>query len=79
LHGVRVAIATDGDVYTPTRFELSCQGLPPLRGAPLSRMAILRPLGDGGYLRVTFGVARYDWAGEMGYGLYEYARPVGGK
>ena len=79
LHGVRVAVATDGDVYTPTRLDLSCDGMPPLRGDPLSRMAILRPLGDGGYLRVTFGVARYDWAGEMGYGLYEYARPVGGK
>jgi hypothetical protein len=53
--------------------------MPPLRGDPLSRMAILRPAGDAGYLRVTFGIARYDWDGETGYGLYEHARPVVGK
>jgi len=79
FHAVRVAVATDGDVYTPTRFELQCDGMPPLRGAPLSRMAILRPTGDAGYLRVTFGIARYEWGSETGYGLYEYARPVVGK
>ena len=79
LHAVRVAVATDGDVYTPTGFELLCDGMPPLRGDPLSRMAILRPAGDAGYLRVTFGIARYDWGGETGYGLYEHARPVAGK
>jgi len=79
LHAVRVAVTTDGDAYTPTGFELRCDAMPPLRGGPLSRMAILRPAGDAGYLRVTFGVARYDWGGEMGYGLYEHARPVLGK
>jgi hypothetical protein len=79
LHAVRVAVTTDGDVYTPTRFELRCDGIAPLRGEPLSRMAILRPAADTSYLRVTFGAARYSWAGETGYGLYEYARPVVGK
>jgi len=79
LHAVRVAVATDGDVYTPTRFDLCCDGMPPLRGDPLSRMAILRPAGEAGYLRVTFGAARYNWGGETGYGLYEHARPVWGR
>jgi hypothetical protein len=39
-------------------------------------MGILRPAGTGGYLRVTFGVARFQWGTEKGYGLYEHARPV---
>lgn len=78
LRSVRIAVATDGDPYTPQGFELSCEGQPPVRARPLSRMAILRPTGDAGYLRVTFGIARFDWNGDAGYGLYEYARPVTG-
>jgi hypothetical protein len=39
-------------------------------------MAILRPAGTAGYVRVTFGVARFDWYGDVGHGLYEYARPL---
>jgi hypothetical protein len=77
LRAVHIAVATDGDVYTPKGFELTCDGMPALRGQPLSRMAILRPASDAGYLRVAFGVARFEWDGQAGYGLYEYACPVG--
>lgn len=73
---VRIAVVTDGDPYSPNGFELSCAGQPPLRAQPTSRMAILRPAGGGGYMRVTFGTARFDWNGDIGYGLYEYAKPV---
>ncbi len=73
---VRMAVTTDDDPYSPNGFELSCDGQPPLRAQPMSRMAILRPTGGGGYVRVTFGTARFDWNGDTGYGLYEYAKPV---
>lgn len=76
LDGARIAISTDGDVYTPAVLELQCDDHPPLTAHPLSRMAILRPSGHGSYLRVTFGVARFTWGGEVGHGLYEHARPV---
>jgi len=75
LHGARVAVTTDGDVYTPASFDFTCANAPPVHGQPLSRMAILRP-GGAGYLRVTFGVARFVSDGEIGYGLYEHARPL---
>jgi hypothetical protein len=76
LAAVRVAVSTDGDAYTPSQFELACNDRRPIVGTPLSRMGILRPLGGGRYLRVTFGTARFTWAEANGYGLYEYARPV---
>ncbi len=76
LSAVRVAVSTDGDRYTPDGFELTCEGQPPLHGAVTSRMAILRPAGNGQYVRVSFGIARYEWAGERGHGLYEYACPI---
>jgi len=76
LRGVRIAVTTDGDAYTPRRFELTCDDAPAITGQALSRMAILRPAGAAGYLRVTFGVARFEWNGATGYGLYEHARPV---
>lgn len=73
---VRIAVETDADQYNPKGFVLWCDGQPPLRAQPMSRMAILRPTGGGGYVRVTFGTACFDWNGETGYGLYEYAKPV---
>ncbi|MFQ5668622.1 MAG: hypothetical protein ACE5I7_19640 [Candidatus Binatia bacterium] len=76
LDGMRIEIATDGDAYTPATFALLSDGQPPLSGQALSRMSILRPAGRGGYVRVTFGVARFCWRSERGSGLYEYARPV---
>lgn len=78
LRGLRIAVTTDGDAYTPRQFELTCAGVAPLRGHALSRMPILRPAGATGYVRVTFGIARFEWNGATGYGLYEHARPVGG-
>jgi hypothetical protein len=77
LRGVRIAVTTDGDAYTPREFELTCAGLPAMRGQVLSRMPILRPHGAAGYVRVTFGIARFEWNSATGYGLYEHARPVG--
>jgi hypothetical protein len=76
LRGVRIAVTTDGDRYTPRQFELTGDGVPTMRGQALSRMPILRPAGAAGYVRVTFGIARFEWTGATGYGLYEYARPV---
>ena len=77
LAGRRMAIVTDGDEYTPSALELVDEAGPSLRGWPLSRMGILRGNGSGGYLRVTFGVARFVWDWREGYGLYEHARPLG--
>jgi hypothetical protein len=74
--GVRAAVSLDGDHYTPSRFEVHCDEQAPVRARLLSRMPILRPTGGGGYVRVTFGVARCEWGVLEGYGLYEYAQPV---
>jgi hypothetical protein len=75
LAGVRLAVTPDGDAYTPAAFELCAESFPPLRARPLSRMAILRSAPEG-YLRVAFGVARFDWDGLEGFGLYEHALPL---
>jgi hypothetical protein len=77
LDGARITVSADGDLYTPEALRLACPGQLLLDGRPLSRMAILRPAGAQGYLRVTFGVAAYRWGDLTGHGLYEYARPVG--
>jgi hypothetical protein len=72
-----VGVTTDGDVYTPSAFELGWGGaLENVRGWPVSRMGILRPAGGGAYVRVTFGVARFTWGGLEGWGLYEHAVPL---
>jgi hypothetical protein len=76
LDDVRVIVSPDGDQYTPRRFELTCAAQASVRAEPLSHMAILRPVGQGRYLRVTFGVARFNWGARQGWGLYEHAVPV---
>jgi len=75
LDGARIAVTTIGDAYTPATFALHCAQQAPLFGEVQSRMGILRPTADG-YLRVTFGVARFRWDGQEGHGLYEYARKL---
>ena len=77
LAGLRIAVETGTDPYTPTAFEIHSDGHAPLHGRPLNRMVVLRPAARGVHLRVTFGVARFHWAGRTGYGLYEHARPIG--
>lgn len=74
LAGTRLCVSSAADGFTPTGFEMHCEGSV-ARGVPMSRMAILRG-GPGGYLRVSFGVARFEWKGRAGYGLYEYAVPL---
>ena len=72
-----VAVTVDGDVYTPRQFLLRLVDAPsPVRAEPLARMPILRPLGEGAYARITFGPARFEWDGKVGWGVYEYARRV---
>jgi hypothetical protein len=75
LEGLRLHVERDGDAYTPAAFELIAANHPPLRARPLNRMAILRSTPQG-YLRVAFGVARFDWDGCEGWGLYEHALPL---
>ena len=41
---------------------------------PLSRMVITRPLPPHRQARVTFGTARFTYAGSEGFGFYEYGR-----
>jgi hypothetical protein len=77
LDDVQVIVSPDGDQYTPQWFELTCATQASIRAAPQSHMAILRPVGQGRYLRVTFGVARFEWGTQQGWGLYEHAVPVG--
>ena len=38
--------------------------------------AVFQQAGQGSYLRVSFGVARFEWGAARGCGLYEYAAPV---
>ncbi len=76
LEPAPVVVSLDGDLYTPQRFERISAGQPALRAQPWSRMPILRPTGRGGYVRVTFGVARFEWGAETGWGLYEHAVPL---
>lgn len=57
-------------------FELHFADAGTLRASPDSRMEILRGLGKGGYARVTFGTARFEWEGREGQGHYEYATLV---
>jgi hypothetical protein len=72
-----ISVTADGDVYTPRRFLLRLAGdRSPVLADPLARMPILRPLGDGAYARITFGPARFEWDGRIGWGVYEYARRV---
>jgi len=71
-----VAVSLDGDRFTPQRFDRAGAGEPALCAHPRSRMPILRPTGHGGYARVTFGVARFEWGAHTGWGLYEHAVPV---
>jgi hypothetical protein len=72
-----LTIAYDGDHYTPQRFDLSLRkGTAPIVAYPLARMPILRPLSDGAHARITFGPARFEWDGRIGWGVYEYARRV---
>ncbi|MBI3784887.1 MAG: hypothetical protein HY270_15955 [Deltaproteobacteria bacterium] len=66
----------DADGFTPRRLEWQSHDGRVASGTPISRMAILRS-GPGGYLRVSFGVARFDCEGREGWGIYEHAVPVG--
>lgn len=75
LGETRLSVVADGDDYTPASFEWRLAEHPLLRAEPLSRMAILRS-SPHGYVRVAFGVARFDWGGDLGFGLYEHALPV---
>jgi len=61
-----------------SEFQLTLADAATLRARPVSRMEILRSLADGGYARVTFGTARFDWGERQGCGLYEYAAMVRG-
>lgn len=70
-----LSVVADGDDYTPASFEWRLAEYPLLRAEPLSRMAILRS-SPHGYVRVAFGVARFDWGGDLGFGLYEHALPL---
>ena len=75
-HG-QLAVAHDGDEYTPRQFRLRLAGASePVVAHPLARMPILRPLSDGAHARITFGPARFEWDGRLGWGVYEYARRV---
>jgi hypothetical protein len=76
LGGVRIHVTADGDQYLPDLLELTCDDEAALQAAPLSHMAILRGVGGGRYLRVSFGIARCRWGARAGYGVYEYARPL---
>ncbi|MBI3388690.1 MAG: hypothetical protein HY027_13220 [Deltaproteobacteria bacterium] len=72
-----LTIAHDSDPYTPRRFDLSLRDASaPIVAHPLARMPILRPLIDGAHARITFGPARFEWDGRIGWGVYEYARRV---
>jgi hypothetical protein len=71
-----IALTTDGDVYTPAHFRLQWGNGPNVAVHPLARMPIMRPLGDGAHARITFGPARFEWDGSIGWGVYEYARRV---
>lgn len=68
-------VVQDGDAYTPAAFELRARLHPPLRAEALNRMAILRSAPHG-YLRVAFGVARFEWDAREGWGLYEHSLPL---
>jgi hypothetical protein len=74
----RLVVAGETDPYTPSLLEWSGPDAPALRGQPLSRMAILRGIGQGRYIRVAFGIARFTWGDHDGHGMYEYAVPIGG-
>jgi hypothetical protein len=76
LEPTQLAVSPDANVSVPRCFELRCTGQPSLQAEPRSHMAILRPTGRGSYLRVTFGVARFAWGTQTGWGLYEHAVPV---
>lgn len=75
LPSERLVVCCEDDADRVTAIELHTAAPPPLSAAPLSRMRILRGVG-GSYLRVTFGIARFAWGQQAGYGLYEHARPV---
>lgn len=70
-----LSVIDGGDAYTPSGFELHLGERPTLRAEALNRMAILRS-SPRGYVRVAFGVARFDWGGDEGFGLYEHALPL---
>lgn len=57
-------------------FEIRFADAATLRASPGTRMEILRGLGKVGYVRVTFGTARFEWEGREGHGFYEYAAMV---
>ncbi|HUI26179.1 MAG TPA: hypothetical protein VL403_08865, partial [Candidatus Kryptonia bacterium] len=72
-----LSMTHDGDAYTPRQFRLRLDGSnKAIVAHPLARMPILRPLNDGAHARITFGPARFDWDGRIGWGVYEYARRV---
>jgi hypothetical protein len=75
LEDLRLRVERDGDAYTPASFELQTANHAPVRARPVNRMAILRSAPQG-YLRVAFGVARFEWDGREGWGLYEHALPL---
>ena len=69
-------IEVTADPFTPGRLTVPW-GTNELVEAELrSRLAIVRPLANGAYARITFGVARCAWRGTTGWGLYEYGRVV---
>lgn len=70
-----LALTFDGDLHTPGRVVVA-DDRGRLIAEPTARMAILRPLPGGRRARVTFGVARVERAGAVGFGFYEYARVV---
>jgi hypothetical protein len=67
----RLQIRFDGDRYTPRDMAVG-----DLRCEPLGRMAITRPHPPHRHARVTFGPARFEQAGQEGFGFYEYARAL---
>jgi len=74
----RIEVETDADAYTPRAFLLRLGDDPtPVRAWPLARMPIVRPLDDGTHARITFGPARFERAGRIGWGVYEYGRRIG--
>lgn len=65
------------DRVTPRRFALAFGDGRELRAEPISRLAIVRPLANGGRARTTIGAARFrsrDYG--RGYGFYEYSIPL---
>jgi hypothetical protein len=75
IGGASVHVTLDGDGFSPAQLECHLPEGKRLSATPLSRMAILRSTPTG-YVRATFGVARYEEGEEVGVGLYEHVVPL---